>query len=484
MRATHFALSLIVLLAAPAAAQDDEDLDFSLGTTGTEDADTGEATAGDAVPETPPATTAEEPEPAAASEVPITEQSGRTALSEGQKRRVLASLAYIDPSLPPQRVAEMEHVLKQAMLGRPDVDVLDLRRALEPNSGADARRLVADAEARLAAGKSAYENLEADQAVEQLTQACERFETGYAAVQTPDKMVEAHVFLASVLLQTGSLDKARIHYRTALYLDPKLDLDPNRFAPEDIEALEIVRREIIQEETGSADITSAPVSARVYIDGVYRGTTPVKVTDLPRGYHYLLVERDGYERIAGVVEITPRRSQNFEQNLIALRRFADLQRSLASVNPDANDLGGTVETLRNVLPGDGFVLLTARMRADGVGLDARVHYVDFESGHRLRHSDGQLPLNATRAVPALRALVDDAMDLSKGVEDAPRQPLTLVVEDTGEPIEIPWMPILAGAGGVVVVGAVAAGVVFAVGTLTTPSARPLSGGGRVAVLGF
>lgn len=474
MHTARHGMALALVLAAPVALAGGSGVGMAQGSGG----DTEQAPAGDSAPAAA--------QPAAGEGIPVVEQTARPELSEGQTRRVLASLAYIDPSLPPQRVAELEHVLKQAMLGRPEIDVLDLRRALEPSSGADARRMVADAEARLTAGKLAYENLEADQAIEQLQLACERFETGYAAVQTPDKMVEAHVFLASVLLQTGSAEKAKPHYRTALFLDPKLDLDPNRFAPEDIEALESARREIIQEETGSADITSAPVSARVYIDGVYRGTTPVKVTDLPRGNHYLLVERDGYERIAGVIDIAPRRSQNLEQNLISLRRFADLQRALASVNPDATDLGGVVGNLREVLPGDGFVLLTARMREDGVGLDARAHYVDFERGHRLRHSDGQLPLNATRAVPALRALVDDALDVAKGMEDAPGKPLVLAPQPTveGEPLEIPWTPILASAGGAALLGALAVGGVLAYNAATAPQPRPLSGGARVAVLGF
>jgi len=398
-------------------------------------------------------------------------------------RRVLAALVAADPSLQPALVAELEHQLKAAIMGRSGHGLLDLRRALAPDVGHDVRKTVRNAEAAFAAGKQAYENLEAQQAIDHLRRACDDFEAGYSEVHEAEPMVDAHVFLGSVLLQTGNQREALEHLRSALFLDPGLELDANLFPPADIEALERVRRDIARAPRGKAEIESAPVSARVHIDGIYRGTTPIIVSNLPPGDHFGLTERDGYEPIAGIIDVKPQRTRYFEQNLISVRRLSELQRVLSAVDPGRSDLGGAAPKLRELLPGDGAILVTTRMRDDGAGLDTRVHYIDHALGRRVRLVEDRLPVGGPRLGPALRDLVDRALDPSQGVE-----PVDADVADAGGPpleldLDLPWGTILIGTGAVVGVAAAAAGIAWMVTNYEAP-AEPLTGGRRLSVLGF
>lgn len=47
-------------------------------------------------------------------------------------------------------------------------------------------------------------------------------------------------------------------------------------------------------DTGTAIIQSSPLGARIYIDGIYQGKTPLQLEDMPAGYHSVRMTLDGY----------------------------------------------------------------------------------------------------------------------------------------------------------------------------------------------
>ena len=56
--------------------------------------------------------------------------------------------------------------------------------------------------------------------------------------------------------------------------------------------------------TGSLTVTSIPTRAMVFLDGAYKGFTPITVTGIPVGTHQLKVHRIGYEDYTAGVTIT------------------------------------------------------------------------------------------------------------------------------------------------------------------------------------
>lgn len=58
--------------------------------------------------------------------------------------------------------------------------------------------------------------------------------------------------------------------------------------------------------SGRLLVRSTPAAARVRVDGVLRGTTPLAMTDVSLGTHRLEIERDGYLPVRREVTLTPR----------------------------------------------------------------------------------------------------------------------------------------------------------------------------------
>jgi len=68
------------------------------------------------------------------------------------------------------------------------------------------------------------------------------------------------------------------------------------------------------------DISSSPSGALAYVDNVYKGTTPVVVTELTAGTHSVTVSMDGYSSYSTQVELSPGRTTSVSASLAPLAK--------------------------------------------------------------------------------------------------------------------------------------------------------------------
>ena len=67
--------------------------------------------------------------------------------------------------------------------------------------------------------------------------------------------------------------------------------------------------EIEDPENAELEVTTKPTGARVYVDGQYRGVTPVKLKKLRRGEHVFTFVREGFRRVSRILRIGERFSE-------------------------------------------------------------------------------------------------------------------------------------------------------------------------------
>ena len=68
-------------------------------------------------------------------------------------------------------------------------------------------------------------------------------------------------------------------------------------------------------ELKTLTITTTPAGARVYIDGIYRGVTPLQLSDLRRGEHLFTFEREGFRRVSRVMVVGAKFAETRELEL-------------------------------------------------------------------------------------------------------------------------------------------------------------------------
>ena len=68
-------------------------------------------------------------------------------------------------------------------------------------------------------------------------------------------------------------------------------------------------------ELKTLTMATNPPGARVYVDGIYRGVTPLQLTDLRRGEHLFTFEREGFRRVSRVMVVGAKFAETRELEL-------------------------------------------------------------------------------------------------------------------------------------------------------------------------
>lgn len=135
------------------------------------------------------------------------------------------------------------------------------------------------------------------------------------------------------------------------------DADFNPFGPEPFSRFIVNVR---PSDTGSLVVTSIPDGALTYVDGQYRGTTPLFITGIDPGVYTVLIEKEGYESWDTVVEVRSGRSSTTSARLVPLYGVLNVRSmpSGAQILLDGNVAGYTPTVIEGVLPGAHVVTIS------------------------------------------------------------------------------------------------------------------------------
>jgi hypothetical protein len=107
------------------------------------------------------------------------------------------------------------------------------------------------------------------------------------------------------MLQRGDTEEAKLALLDLMALNPMYELDTKRFSRELIALRVQVATGVNAALRGGLTVKSRPAGARVYIDGEFKGYTPVTVPTLAVGKHLMRLERPGFQQHGQFVEVSP-----------------------------------------------------------------------------------------------------------------------------------------------------------------------------------
>jgi len=144
---------------------------------------------------------------------------------------------------------------------------------------------VQQAERLRVAGKQSLAKGDADLARKQLEAAVERYEEGLASITKIEAILEALGYLGVASIAAGYDDDAKDYFKRVIALAPDAQpLDKAKFL------YSKTMKKLLRKKRGTLKIRTVPKGAIVRVDGVELGASPVKVSKLVRGYHYIQVE--------------------------------------------------------------------------------------------------------------------------------------------------------------------------------------------------
>lgn len=169
----------------------------------------------------------------------------------------------------------------------------------------DAEAALKRADALYAEGKQAFVDRKYDVAEGKFRKAVKDYTLAAPAMLTCTGYCDTLAGIAACLQLRGDTEEAKLALLDLVALSPTFELDLKRYS----QAFLTLRAQVAggKEATlsGPLKVTSRPAGARVVLDGTVVGTTPLALETVRIGKHIVRVERPGFRRYAGIIDLDP-----------------------------------------------------------------------------------------------------------------------------------------------------------------------------------
>ncbi len=269
------------------------------------------------------------------------------------------------------------------------------------------------ARVRLDQGRQAYLNLDLQQAIALLSGAVTDFDSSAAALEDPEDVGQALLFLGASYAFNGQAREATRAFARLQVQMPHIVPDPNVFPPDVIQRFDAARPRDAASPAASISIESDPPGAIAYVDFVARGVTPIVVSGLVGGEHIVRVTRAGATPSVTSVTVRARATESTSAFLVDGDRTAGLHEAIASIRDAdiaAAPAGTPVHTVAEILDVERIgVIRVANSDVEGQ-VDIELLVYDVTNGRRLVRGAGTAPVAIGELEAAVHRLVSGALE--------------------------------------------------------------------------
>ncbi len=284
--------------------------------------------------------------------------------------------------------AFVEHFVGEALAKDERYEVADLGKALGDTESARIKRAFEVAQEMTDKGRSAYETLDLDLAVDHLNAALAKYERQVGSVSDMSKVAEVLMLLGASHILRGEEKIGAKRLAQAIAIHPTVEPDPRIFNPGMRDIFQKAGDELAKGAIGSLSVSSNPSYARVFVDGKFVGVTPMAVEKLSEGRHFVRLVKAGFAESGKVVEITGGHETAESMTLKESDAYAELDALVEAAlpalpNKRADDNVGEVFRQLGVLL-DADLVLMAEVRLDGERVRVMAVQVDVNKTRVLK----------------------------------------------------------------------------------------------------
>jgi DNA segregation ATPase FtsK/SpoIIIE-like protein len=213
-----------------------------------------------------------------------------TTLSAGGPK-ISVVVVSLDAKASAQQGA-LEGAAEDALIRASRFTVLLNHEAFNPGAAKKRAEALSEAADMVKFGMKSLEELDNVKATESFTAAIETLETGDLS-RDFTALLEAWTMKAAGHATGGENGPAKKDIESVIGLNAKAEFSPTYFPPDLLKFTE-AQRKLTANAKGELLVRTEPAGARVWVDGTYRGVSPVSVAGLTANKHYVTAALGGY----------------------------------------------------------------------------------------------------------------------------------------------------------------------------------------------
>jgi hypothetical protein len=285
-----------------------------------------------------------------------------------------------DPSAQ-KAAAIVDAALKARIVRLETLRLIEPARVLSGDPRTREEETLERARAALADGRRAYDALVLDEAIARLGQSVSLYQETGPLLGDLEELQTALAYLGAALTLRGSADEAESTFVELLTVNASYQ--PDGFPPTVTKVFERATKKIETTAAGSVEVYSTPPYAAVYVDGRFEGVTPLTLTDLLSGTHYLRLEKIGFTTHGAPLEVAPNQRITSQTRLAGIKRGAELRdlAARAAEEVPVDGMGGSLRSLTRQLVADTLVFVAVSQSGSDATLVGGVF--DGATGTRL-----------------------------------------------------------------------------------------------------
>lgn len=243
-------------------------------------------------------------------------------------------------------------LLRSKVIKTPGLRLIEPARALSGDPRTREEETLERARTALADGRRAYDALKLDDAIARLGQAVNLYQQTGPLLGDLQELETTLAYLGAALTLRGSADEGQSTFVELLTINQSYQLE--RFPPAVQKTFEAASQKVERAPTGAVEVYSTPPYAAVYLDGRFEGVTPLVLTDVIGGNHYLRIEKLGYVVHGAPLEVSANQRITSQTRLRSLKRGVELRDVTARCAEELGQegMGGSLRTLARMLVAD------------------------------------------------------------------------------------------------------------------------------------
>lgn len=172
-------------------------------------------------------------------------------------------------------------------------------------------------------GVEHYRNLDLTAAIRDLNRSVKGYREGIASLEDNHYLLYAHLYLGMALYFDGRQEEGRKFIQEMVKLDAQRKtrtLPARDFPPKIVEIHKNETQKVQKIASGTIIVDSTPTAARVMLDGMDVGETPITLSNVPKGQHFVAIDQSGHEVYKKLIDVKEGR-QNIIADLRPLKLF-------------------------------------------------------------------------------------------------------------------------------------------------------------------